>query len=339
MTLVVGATGQLGTAVVRKLVERGMPVRALVRRTSSYEHLKSDFVELVFGDLRDRSSLNAPCENVDAVIATANAAVPRERGDSFKAVDDEGYRNLIDACVRSGVRQFVYTSVLAHPAYDRLPLPRHKRLTEQYLQNSGLEYTVLRADAFMDVIFAMMGSDLPLQGSEAATVERPFWFSKRFYDGIKQNIALKGEVGILGDGTTRRTYICIDDMAALLVMAVGHPRARNAIFDVGGPEALSQNDVLAIYQKVLQKPLTAKYTPAIVFRIGHALLKPFSPAAANIMGVNYAGATIDSAVDMSESARMFGVRLTSAEEVLRHKAGGRASRDAPLHQVKGTGPG
>ncbi len=318
-TLVVGATGQLGSAVVRKLSERGMPVRAFVRRTSSYEHLKRAGVELVFGDLRDRASLDASCDNIDAVIATANAAVPRERGDSFASVDDQGYRNLIDACVGQGVRQFLYTSVLADPRYDGMPLPSQKRRTEQYLQRSGLGYTVLRADAFMDVIFAMMGSDLPLEGSEAATVERSFWFSRRFFNSVRQNIARKGEVGILGDGTTRRTYVCIDDVAELLVRAVGHPGARNAIFDVGGPEALSQNDVMAIFQRVLDKPLTAKRTPVLVFKIGHVLLRPFSPAAANIMGVNYAGATIDSVVDMTDTARLFDIRLTSAEEFLRRK--------------------
>ncbi len=83
LTLVVGSTGQLGTAVVRKLAARGKPVRALVRPTSNYQHLTGGVVELAFGDLRDRASLIAACESVDTVIATANAAVPRERGDTF----------------------------------------------------------------------------------------------------------------------------------------------------------------------------------------------------------------------------------------------------------------
>ncbi len=107
MILVVGATGQLGTVVVRKLEERGKSVRALVRKTSNYQHLVRDGNELVFGDLRNAASLDAACQNIDTVIATANAAVPREEGDSFKAVDDQGYENLINACRQQGVRQFV----------------------------------------------------------------------------------------------------------------------------------------------------------------------------------------------------------------------------------------
>ena len=67
------------------------------------------------------------------------------------------------------------------------------------------------------------------------------------------------------------------------------------------------------------KPLTARRAPAAIFRIGLSLLKPFSPAAADIMGINYLSATVDSVIDMEEMARTFGVKLTSAEEFLRGK--------------------
>lgn len=322
MILVVGGTGQLGTVVVNKLVEAGKPVRVLVRKTSGYGHLMREGIEIVFGDLRNADSLDAACQNIEAVIATANAAVPREEGDSFKAVDDQGYENLINACLKQGVRRFVYTSVLSNPEYDRMPMPQQKRITEERLQKSGLEYTIFRADAFMDVVFPLMGSDIPLRNAEAPTVERPFWFSSRFFSSVKNNMAEKGEAGILGDGKTLRTYICIDDVAEFLVKAavVHPPEARNAIFEIGGPEALSQKEVMAIYEKILAKPLKARQTPAIVFKLGYVLLKLFSPAAANIMGVNYCAATMDSVIEMKETARIFDVKLTKAEEFLRRKA-------------------
>lgn len=320
VSLVVGATGQLGAAVVRRLADEGRRVRALARTTSSYRHLEREGVELVFGDLRDPGSLLAACENVDAVIATANAAVPGQRGDTFKAVDGRGYRNLIEACERRGVRQFVYTSATAGPLDDRIPLLRQKRLTEKRLRESGLEYTIFRADAFMDVAFAMMGSGLPVKGAEAATVKRPFWFSSRFFNGVKDNIERKGEVAIPGSGAARRSFICVDDVAEFLVRAVGHREAHNAVFDIGGPEALSYNEVMKIYERVLGKPLRARHTPAVVFRMGLALLGPFSPAAADIMGINYLSATVDSVIATEETAKIFGVRLTGAEEFLRRKA-------------------
>jgi uncharacterized protein YbjT (DUF2867 family) len=54
MNLVIGATGQLGTSIVRKLLDQGRPVRAFVRRTSDHKHLMGSGADLVFGDLRDR---------------------------------------------------------------------------------------------------------------------------------------------------------------------------------------------------------------------------------------------------------------------------------------------
>ncbi len=321
MILVVGATGQLGTAIVRKLRRDDRSVRALVREGSNYSHLVETGAEFVKGDLRNRSSLEAACESIDTVIATANTALPRKKSDSFKAVDDKGYEDLIGAATQAGVRQFIFTSALSDPEFDRLPLLRQKRVTEARLTSSGMEYTIFRAGPFMDVSFAMMGSDIPLRGAEAASVSRPFWFTTKFFNSVKNNISDSDTIGILGDGSTRHSYICVDDVAEFHAKAVGHSAAANATFSVGGPEALTQIQIKEIYEKILGKPLKAQYTPAWVFKMGYTLLKPFSPAAANIMGLNYHAARTDSVIDMTETARVFDVRLTSAEEFLSKRAG------------------
>src|SRR4051812_28332366 len=101
--LVVGATGQLGGLVVKKLASRGVAVRALSRPRSDHSHLKMQGVEIVLGDLLDSSSLSAACEGADVVISTATAHIPRFPEDDFRLVDDLGYANLIDACRRRGV--------------------------------------------------------------------------------------------------------------------------------------------------------------------------------------------------------------------------------------------
>ncbi len=77
--LVVGATGQLGTAVLRRLGKGGRPPRALVRPGSAYGHLEGSGVEIAYGDLRDAASLAAACRGIECVVATANAVVPRGR--------------------------------------------------------------------------------------------------------------------------------------------------------------------------------------------------------------------------------------------------------------------
>jgi uncharacterized protein YbjT (DUF2867 family) len=58
MILVVGATGELGTAVVRRLTAKGQSVRAFVRRGSRHEHLQAMGAELAYGDLREPDTLH-----------------------------------------------------------------------------------------------------------------------------------------------------------------------------------------------------------------------------------------------------------------------------------------
>jgi uncharacterized protein YbjT (DUF2867 family) len=72
--LVVGATGMLGGAIVRGLVERDEPVRALVRDASGETTLMESSAEPVWGDLKDPASLAAACNGATTVITTANSA-------------------------------------------------------------------------------------------------------------------------------------------------------------------------------------------------------------------------------------------------------------------------
>src|SRR5262249_42347916 len=159
----------------------------------------------------------------------------RKSSDRFDAVDGKGYRDLIDISQRCGVRQFVFTSVARTRHDASIPLFRMKRLTEEYLMASGLPYTIIRAAAFMDISFAMMGSDLPIQGAEAATIERPFWFTRSFFRRVRNDIT-SGRAGIAGSGNTRHSFIAIDDVAEYLVRSLDAPFARNQVVEVGGPE-------------------------------------------------------------------------------------------------------
>ena len=100
MTLVVGATGLLGGEICRLLAAEGKPVRALVRSTSDQTkvaQLESLNIEVMRGDLKDRSSLDAACEGTRAVISTASSTLSRQAGDSIHTVDLEGQLNLINA--------------------------------------------------------------------------------------------------------------------------------------------------------------------------------------------------------------------------------------------------
>ncbi|MFY9550826.1 MAG: NmrA family NAD(P)-binding protein [Thermoanaerobaculia bacterium] len=318
--LVVGATGQLGTAVVRNLSKAGARVRALVRPASPRAFGTDDSVELAFGDLREPESLVAACHGVASVVATANVVVPR--GDyGFEEVEATGYDNLLDACKAEGVGRIVFMSVPV-TAYDKsVTTFRMKRGIEERIQASRIAHAIFRGSLFMDEWFALMGSSIPLRGAEAATLRRPFWFSRGFLALTGAAIDRRGIALVPGTGRARHAFVACEDVAAFLSKAAMESGASpNLVENLGGPQVLSFDDVVGIFKRVLGRPIRKLHTPAKVYRILADLLEPMSPAAGNLMAMSWAMSIAETPFDTAELARRFGVRLTSAEEFLRAKA-------------------
>jgi NADH dehydrogenase len=317
--LVVGATGQLGTAVVDRLVKAGQHVRALVRPTSPRE-FETDKAELAFGDLREPESLVAACQDVTTVVATANAVVPRMAG-SFEEVESTGYENLLDACQDRGVRRIIFMSVVETPNDKSVTTFRLKRQIEDKIRGSGLAHTIFRGSLFMDDWFALMGSSIPLRGSRAHTLRRPFWFAKGFLKMVGTSVEKRGVILVPGDGKARHAFVALDDVAAILAAAATAPEdGVNVIENLGGPEVLSFDDVVRVFSRVLGRPLKTIRTPAKVYRVLADLLEPLSPPAGNLMAMSWVTSLSGTDFDGKPLAERYGVKLTSAEEFLRAKA-------------------
>lgn len=282
MILVVGATGQLGSRIALGLLARSTPVRALVRRGSANETVAALGAEIVTGDLRDRASLDAACLDIDTVITTANSA-RRSGDDTVDSVDLNGTADLIDAAARAGVRHFIYTSVLGVDASSPIPFLAAKGRSEAHLRASGMSWTILAPNAFME--------SWPL-----VVVGAP---------------ALAGRpVTIVGDGRRRHTFVSEADVAAFAIAAVNHPAALDRHFPIGGPEALSWRGVVAIYERVLGHPLDVRFVApgTRVPGVADAVL----PLLASFDGY-------DSVFDTDATARALGVSLTPLERLARHQ--------------------
>ena len=187
VTLVVGATGHLGGRVVEDASGQGLPIRALVRPHRASEWSGRN-VSFAIGDLLDPMSLDRACDGIDQVIATATAHIPTRSGDDFVRTEERGYQNLITACRRRGVRRLIFISGLATPLDEYVPLCRIKRNIERRIEESGIGYLIFRAPGFMDVAFALLGSDIPVAGCDSATIKRPFWFTRRHFDRVRHSI-------------------------------------------------------------------------------------------------------------------------------------------------------
>jgi dihydroflavonol-4-reductase len=114
MILVTGASGFVGSAVVRHLITAGHQVRALVRSTSSRINLADLRVEIVEGDLRDVESLIRAMTGIRFVFhVAADYRLWAPNPQDIVRTNVEGTRNLMTAALRAGVERIVYTSSVA----------------------------------------------------------------------------------------------------------------------------------------------------------------------------------------------------------------------------------
>jgi NADH dehydrogenase len=292
--LVVGATGQLGNDLVRHLSAVGHRVRAFARRSSDTAALRAGDIELAFGDLADGASVEAACADVDAVVATASSIVPG-RGDRFGELDVGWYENLLRACRRQQVAQFVYISLIAQ---------------------SGIAYTIFRGAAFMDIYFAAMGSSIPLRGVTSPTLDRSFWATRLLRKTTGTLIERNGLALVPGSGRTRHAFIATTDVAAFMAGAVARNDAMNRVFDIGGPEAPSWDAVAATFADLLGRNVTSLHLPISLFRAMRWGMQRTSPATANLLAVLELIGSVDYVHDSTLAARMFGVPLTSVRNFL-----------------------
>jgi NADH dehydrogenase len=296
MILIVGATGMLGGMITHQMLAQGQEVRILIRENSPSEALAAQgrataartlvdaSAQPVYGDLKDRASLDRAMAGVDTVLTTANSAL-RGGEDNPETVECQGNRNLIDAARAAGVKHLIFTSMLGADPSSPVPLVRGKGETEVYLRESGLTHTILSPNMFAEVWVGLMVGT-PLQASQPVT--------------------------LVGEARRKHSFVSMVDVAAFAVVAVDNPAARDATIVIGGPEALSWRDVVAGVEQVIGREIPVRFVQS-----GEPvplLHEALQDAAA--MQDRY-----DSPVPMADTVATYGVTLTPMATVLQRMFG------------------
>jgi uncharacterized protein YbjT (DUF2867 family) len=146
--LVVGATGETGRRIVRVLVGKGIPVKALVRDRVKAQEMLPNAVELATGDVLDRASLETAMADCTVVLCATGARPSLDPTGPYQ-VDYEGTKNLVDVAKTQNIEQFVLVSSLCvsrffHPLNLFWLVLWWKKQAEDYLMKSGLTYTIVR---------------------------------------------------------------------------------------------------------------------------------------------------------------------------------------------------
>ncbi|NES94532.1 MAG: SDR family oxidoreductase [Desertifilum sp. SIO1I2] len=145
---VAGATGETGRRIVQELVKRNIPVRALVRNLEKGSSILPTEAELVTGDVLKPESLSNALGDSTVLLCATGASPSLDPTGPFK-VDYEGTKNLVEAAKANGIEHFVFVSSLCvsrlfHPLNLFWLILVWKKQAEEYLQKSGLTYTIVR---------------------------------------------------------------------------------------------------------------------------------------------------------------------------------------------------
>lgn len=282
--LVVGATGFLGMEICRQLTTANKNVTGLVRKTSSEEKvnaLKQLGVQLIEGDLKDRTSVKKALQGIATVISTASSTFSRQEGDSIQTVDNEGQANLVDEAMAAGVQQFIYISFPSMPG--EFPLQDAKRRVEHKLISGKMPYTILQPTFFAEAwLSPAVGFDFP-----------------------------NAKATIYGDGKNKISWITIQDVAAFAVSAVDNPAAKNKIVELGGPDALSPLEVVALFEKAGGKKFELQHVPV-------QALQEQKNAAPDDLGKTFTSLMLIYAagqeINMQQTLKAFPVKLNSVSD-------------------------
>jgi uncharacterized protein YbjT (DUF2867 family) len=220
--LLTGATGTVGRALLRPLIDAGTPVRCLVRdpRRLGPDRVR---VQIALGDLGDHLSFRHALRDVDTVVHLASVIRDQPHG-SIEELSGVATWRLVQAAERAGVRRFVFFSTLGASTRSRGRLMRAKAVAEGAVTNSSLEHTVFAPS----IIYAPDDPYLRL-------LHRMSWLPV---------------MTIPGSGRAVFQPISADDVAAC-VMAVlpggpGADAAGGSRYELAGPETLTHREIVAV---------------------------------------------------------------------------------------------
>lgn len=202
--LVTGATGTIGSELCKILSAKGVPFKAMVRSVSKAEDIGNlPGAELVIGDFNDAASLRLALTGIERAFLLTNSSEQAE----------EQQIRFVDAAQEAGVKHIVKLSQWAADIHSPVRFLRYHAAVEAHIRNSGLAFTFLQPNLFMQGLL-----------------------------GFRDSIRFQGQFfGAVGDA--RISIVDVRDIAAAAAEALTDPRHENQVYALTGPEALSHQEL------------------------------------------------------------------------------------------------
>ncbi len=240
--LLAGATGYLGNFILKELEKRKIETRVIVRTDKRLTSSNLQFTEIIKAEVTRPESLINVCNGIDTVISTVGITKQKD-GLTYMDVDYQANINLLTEAKKSGIRKFIYVSVLNGEKLKHLKICEAKEKFGEELKSSGLHYCVIRPNGFF--------SDM-----------------NEFF-----NMAKKGRIYLFGKGSYKSNPIHGEDLAQVCVDSIELDDKEIA---VGGPETLTQNEIAKAAFNALAKEPKITYIPEFIRKLILGLAKTFT---------------------------------------------------------------
>ncbi|NDJ61018.1 MAG: complex I NDUFA9 subunit family protein [Chloroflexi bacterium] len=222
--LVTGAGGFVGNNTVRRLVEMGKPVRALVRSESSAEKARmrlgelADQIEFVFGDVLEREDMKRVTEGASAIIHTVAIAL-EQGGNTYEDINYQGTIHVVDGAEANGVERFINISQNGARADHFSRFLRSKGRAQEYVASSRLQWTAIRPSAI-------------------------FGPQDEFFNAFARLIRLTPVVFPLIDGGKAEFQpVSVYDVVEATVRCLDDESTIGQVYELGGPEVLTLGEI------------------------------------------------------------------------------------------------
>ena len=262
--LVTGAAGYVGNNTVRRLVEMGKPVRAMVRNRDKARTRLGDIddqIEIVTGNVSDPEGLAAIMADVTAVVHTVAIAL-ETGGQTYEAINHQGTVNVVDAASAAGVDRFIFLSQNGADSNSPYRFLQSKGRAQDYVAASDLRWTALRPSAI-------------------------FGPQDEFFNSIARLVQITPLIfPLIGGGRAQFQPVSVFDVVEAITRSLDDESTVGKTLALGGPEVLTLGDIerrileaLGASRLLINAPVALLRPPVFVME----KLLPGSPVNGNLL--------------------------------------------------------
>ena len=292
MILITGGTGFVGSSIIKKVLDKGLKIKCLVRDPGKVKSALGELGEKVGfaqGDILNSKSLEQAMEGVNAVIHLVGIIV-ETKGASFEGMHYHGTVNIVEAAKKTGIKKYLHMSALGTRPDAKSRYHQTKWKAEEYVRSSGLSWTIFRPS----IIFGP---------------------KDKFLNMFLNMINLSPVIPIIGRGKGMLQPVWVEDVAECFIRALNKDSTIGKIFELGGPDKFNIEGLIDLILKIKKKTRCKIHLPISFMKLNAALMESFL-ARPPVTLDQLTMLEEENTCDIKEIKKEFGIELKKVEDYI-----------------------